>query len=110
MTIAKCTECGSIHPDLDFNLYSGFSWVEGLEDPKIGFSLPEGVFCQNYSCEDGNVFIIKLEDILRETVLESIEFDYGEGSHKITKLLRDYADKIDEEAIKHKHKWDAPDK
>ena len=48
-----------------------------------------------------------LEDILKDTVLGSIEFDYGEGSHKITKLLRDYADKIDAEANKHKHKWES---
>ena len=110
MTFPKCTECGSTHPDFDFDLTSGFTGVEGSEDPTIGFVLREGDFCQNHNCEAGNVFIMKLEDLLRQTVLDSIPNDYGEGSHRITKLLRDYADKIDAEAIKYKHEWDAPDK
>ena len=100
MTIAKCTECNTQHPDLDFELYSGFK-----DKPLIGFWLDDNGVCEN--CFRTDSYVIVLEDILKDTVLGSIEFDYGEGSHKITKLLRDYADKIDAEANKHKHKWES---
>jgi hypothetical protein len=46
-----------------------------------------------------------LEDILKEFSLNHISHDLGENSHRVTKLLRDYADKIDAEADKHKHEW-----
>ena len=99
MTVAKCTECNTPHSTLNFDLYSGFETT-----PKIAFMTPEyidEVWCQ--SCGHNNVYEIDLEDILKETVLGSIEQDHGEGSHRITKLLRDYADKIDAEA--YKNKW-----
>ena len=99
MTVAKCTQCNTPHPDLDFDLYSGFE-----TKPKIAFSMVEDdehLWCQ--SCECNNVYEIDLEDILEEAVLGSIEQDHGEGSHRITKLLRDYAEKIDAEA--YKNRW-----
>tara|TARA_R100000541_G_C1871388_1_gene80846 strand:+ start:111 stop:413 length:303 start_codon:yes stop_codon:yes gene_type:complete len=99
MTVARCTECNAPHPDLDFDLYSGFK-----DTPKICFELFDNGVCKN--CFRTTTYEIALEDILKETVLGSIECDLGEGSHRITKLMRDYADKIDAEANKHKHKWD----
>jgi len=101
MTIAKCTECNAPHPDLYFDIYSGFS-----DTPKISFSFSDDFevgLCK--SCYNTNTYEIILEDILKQTVLGSIKDDHGEGSHRITKLLRDYADKIDAEANKHRHKW-----
>lgn len=102
MTVAKCTECNTRHPDLNFDIYSGFK-----DTPKIAFSMPEDdehLWCE--ICDCNNAYEIDLEDILKEAVLGSIEQDLGEGSHRITKLLRDYADKIDAEADKNKHRWD----
>ena len=98
MTVAKCTECSAPHPDLDFFIYSGFE-----DAPKISFELLGDSVCKN--CFRTNTYVIELEDLLKHTILESIEFDLGEGSYRITKLLRDYADKIDAEADKHKHEW-----
>ena len=48
------------------------------------------------------IFIATLKLHL-EAVLGGIENDHGESAHLITKLLRDYADKIDAEA--YKNKW-----
>ena len=98
MTVAKCTECNTPHPDLNFDIYSGFE-----DTPKIAFRMSDDIgvgICE--SCYDTNTYEIILEDILKEAVLGSIEQDHGEGSHRITKLLRDYADKIDAEADKNK--------
>ena len=102
MTVAKCTECKKRHPTLDFDLYSDIK-----STPSIGFSMPEDdehLWCE--ICDCNNVYFIELEDILEEAVLGSIENDHGESAHRITKLLRDYADKIDAEADKHRHLWD----
>ena len=99
MTVAKCTECKKWHPTLNFDLYSDIE-----STPRIGFEMPmddEHLWCE--ICDCNNVYFIELEDILEEAVLGSIEQDHGEGSHRITKLLRDYADKIDAEA--YKNKW-----
>ena len=101
MTVATCTDCNTPHPDLDFDIYSGFETT-----PKIAFSMSEDIevgICE--SCFFTNTYEIVLEDILKDAVLGSIEQDLGEGSYRITKLLRDYADKIDAEADKHKHEW-----
>ena len=99
MTIAKCTECNAPQPGLDFDIYSGFKTT-----PKIGFEILDDGICKN--CFRNNTYVIVLEDLLKHAILDSIQFDLGKGSHRITKLLRDYADKIDAEANKHKHKWD----
>ena len=99
MTVAKCTECKKRHPTLDFDLYSDIK-----STPSIGFSMPEDdehLWCE--ICDCNNVYFIELEDILEEAVLGSIEYDHGESSHRITKLLRDYAEKIDAEA--YKNRW-----
>ena len=94
MTVAKCTMCKAKHPTLNFYLYSGFS------KPDILFNLD---WCESCEMEEG--YVISLEDILKEFSLDHISHDLGEGSHRVTKLLRDYADKIDAEADKHKHEW-----
>jgi len=94
MSEAKCTMCKAAHPNLDFYLVSNF------DKPDIVFNLD---WCESCELEEG--YVISLEDILKEFSLEHIGHDLGENSHKVTKLLRDYADKIDAEANKHRHKW-----
>ena len=99
MTVAKCTECHAPHTTLNFDLYCDIEIT-----PRIGFMMPEyvdEVWCQ--SCGHNQVYFIDLEDILEEAVLGGIKNDHGESAHLITKLLRDYADKIDAEA--YKNKW-----
>ena len=94
MTVAKCTMCKAEHPNLNFSLFSGFY------KPDILFALD---WCESCELEEG--YVISLEDILKEFSLDHISHDLGESSHRVTKLLRDYADKIDAEADKHKHEW-----
>ena len=94
MTVAKCTMCKAEHPNLNFYLFNGF------DNPDIIFHLD---WCESCELEEG--YVISLEDILKEFSLDHISHDLGESSHRVTKLLRDYADKIDAEANKHKHEW-----
>ncbi len=91
MTIAKCSENGKDCPKFDIDLYSGFD-----DDPVLAFSIPGECWPQSEYDGDG-VLIIKLKDLLEETFENHLQFDGGEGTHKITKLLREYADKLDED-------------
>jgi len=92
MTIAECTEKGVDQPEFDIDLYSGFD-----EHPVLSFMLPDECWPDsNYN--GGGVFTLKLEDLLKDAIDDAIAFDQGEGAHKITALLREYADKIDKRA------------
>lgn len=102
MAIAKCTEDGNNQPEFDFD-------ISGLFDggPRITFLLPYECWTDGY---DGcGIFHISLEELLDETVSTVIQDDWGKSAHKITKLLREYADKIDAEAEAHKEHWGSDD-
>lgn len=99
MTIAKCTEEGSCAPRFDLDICGGFG-----DGPYISFSLPDE--CWPESDYDGaGVFTVDLKEILEEAINGVIEFDSGESAGEITALLREYADRIDAEAEKHRDKW-----
>ncbi len=78
-------------PEFRFGINSGFD-----EHPYIGFSLPNECWPEHY--EGCGTYSINLEDILQEALNDHLAFDGGEGTHKITALLRKYADLLDEDA------------
>lgn len=101
--IAKCAEDSEHQPEIHVELESG--WY-GDEDPLISFQLPDDCFPEpDY---DGmGVFNIDLKDLLEDALSQHIANDLGESTHKMTKLLREYADKLDASAQEVADKWDS---
>ena len=95
MAIAKCTENGKNAPKFDIDLYSGFD-----DNPALALMIPDECWPDN-GYDGQGVFKLHLKDLLEETLNEHIGFDAGEGTHKITSLLREYADKLDKSVNEH---------
>lgn len=97
MAIMKCIENGENPPKFDIGLYSGFESGE----PYLLFCIPSE--CRPDTDYNGaGFFEVTLEDILEETLSNHINFDGGRNTHRITKLLRKYAKKLDKSAKKHR--------
>jgi hypothetical protein len=92
MTIAKCSEQAHNPPKIGFELFSGATG----QMPTIEFLLP--IDCHPSDYDGEGIFIIDLETLLKNTLAEHLDFDEGAGTYKLTALLRQYADRLDESA------------
>jgi hypothetical protein len=91
MTIAKCTENGLGQPQVDFTLVEGAT----KHGPYIDFELPFEWLSEEYT--GAGVFYFNLDDLLKEFINTYWDNSHGELTPRLIKLLREYADKIEQD-------------
>lgn len=98
MTTAKCTEDGANQPKFDFTLIEGLGTQDKFnpyKGPYIDFELPDG--CWEGEYEGPGVFWFSLEVLLEEFLKTYWNNSHGELTPKLIKMLREYADKIEQD-------------
>lgn len=91
MTLARCIKGGPGQPEIAFSLEEG----NDNENFYLNFLLPEKCWPIDY--EGLGIFHLNLEDLFEEFLKTYWEHTFGEQTPRLIKMLRKYADKIEQD-------------
>ena len=91
---ARCTEGDKSAPEFKFNLKSDIGG-----EPEFTFELPSECWPESFDLEPdyegAGLFMVDFEGLLKSFLNSHRSFDHCESSHKVSALMRKYADLID---------------